>query len=47
MIDGQHFFYQPVKNNIRTYEKTRKTTTRQGQTTQLDAYWTIYISRKL
>ena len=30
MIDGQNFFDEPVKNNIRTYDKTRKVATGQG-----------------
>ena len=30
MIDGQNFFDQPVKNNLRTYDNTRKIVTDQG-----------------
>ena len=30
MIDGQNFFDQPVKNNLRTYESTRKIASDQG-----------------
>ena len=30
MIDGQNFFDQPVKNNLRTYDKIRKIATGQG-----------------
>ena len=30
MIDGQKFFDQPVKNNLRTYDNTRKIAIRQG-----------------
>ena len=30
MIDGQNFFDEPVKNNIRTYDKIRKVATGQG-----------------
>ena len=30
MIDGQNFFDQPVKNNLRTYENIRKIAIGQG-----------------
>ena len=30
MINGQKFFYKPVKNNLRTYDNIRKITTGQG-----------------
>ena len=30
MIDGQNFFDEPVKNNIRTYDKIGKVATGQG-----------------
>ena len=30
MIDGQNFFNQPVKNNLRAYDNIRKTRTGQG-----------------
>ena len=30
MIDGQNLFDEPVKNNIRTYDKIRKVATGQG-----------------
>ena len=30
MIDGQNFFYQPIKNNLITYDNTRKIGTGQG-----------------
>ena len=30
MIDGQNFFDQPVKNDIKTYDNIRKTATGQG-----------------
>ena len=30
MIDGRTFFDQPVKNNLRTYDKMRKTAIGQG-----------------
>ena len=29
MIDGQNFFSQPAKNNLRTYDNTRKIATGQ------------------
>ena len=31
MIDGQNFFDQPVKNNLRTYDNIRKFATDQGE----------------
>ena len=30
MIDGQNFFDQPVKSNLRTYDNIRKVVTCQG-----------------
>ena len=30
MTDGRNFFHQPVKLNIRTYDKIRKIATSQG-----------------
>ena len=30
MIDGQNFFDQPAKNNLRIYDNIRKITTGQG-----------------
>ena len=30
MIDGQNFFDQPVKNDLRTYDNIKKTATSQG-----------------
>ena len=30
MTDGQNFFDQPVKNDLRTYDKIRKFATGQG-----------------
>ena len=30
MINGQKFFYKPVKNNLRKYDNIRKITTGQG-----------------
>ena len=30
MINGKHFFGQPVKNYLRTYDKIRNITTSQG-----------------
>ena len=30
MIDGQNLFDEPVKNNVRTYDKIRKVATGQG-----------------
>ena len=30
MIDGRNFFYQPVKNNLITYDNIRKIATGQG-----------------
>ena len=30
MIDGKHFFDQPVKNEIITYDNSQKTATSQG-----------------
>ena len=30
MVDGQNFFDQPVRNNLRTYDCIRKITTDQG-----------------
>ena len=30
MIDGQSFFEQPVKNNLRTHDSIRKIATSQG-----------------
>ena len=30
MIDGQNFFNQPVKNNLKTYDNIRKIATGQG-----------------
>ena len=30
MIDGQNFFYQPVKKNLKTYDNIRKIETGQG-----------------
>ena len=38
MIDGKHFFEEPVKNNLRTYENIRTTATGQG-----DDYTTGYL----
>ena len=35
MIDGQKFFDQPVKSDLRTYDITPKITTGQGMITQL------------
>ena len=37
MIDGQNFFDQPVKSNLRTYDNIRKIATSQG-----DHYTTGY-----
>ena len=30
MIDGKHFFDQPLNNNLKTYENVRKIATPQG-----------------
>ena len=30
MINGQNFFHQPVKNNLKTYDNIRKIATGQG-----------------
>ena len=30
MIDGKNFFYQPVKNNLRTYDNIKKIAIGQG-----------------
>ena len=30
MIDGQNVFYQPVKNDLKTFDNIRKITTGQG-----------------
>ena len=38
MIDGQNFFDQPVKNNLRTYDNVRK-----FATDQEDDYTTSYL----
>ena len=38
MVDGQKFFDQPVKNNLRTYDNIRKIATHQG-----DYYTTCYL----
>ena len=38
MIDGKHFFEQPVENNLRTYENIRTIATGQG-----DDYTTGYL----
>ena len=38
MIDGKHFFEQPVENNLRTYENIRTIATGQG-----DDYTTSYL----
>ena len=29
MIDGKHFFYQPIKNDLKTYDNIRKIATGQ------------------
>ena len=41
MTDGQNFFDQPVKNNLRTYDNIRKIATGQG-----DDYTTLIITIK-
>ena len=38
MIDGQNVFDQPIKNDLRTYNKIRKIAISQG-----DDYWTILV----
>ena len=38
MIDGRNFFDQPVKNNLRAYDKIEKITPSQG-----DGYTTWYL----
>ena len=30
MIDGRNFFHQPIKNDLKTYDQTRKIATGQG-----------------
>ena len=30
VIDGQHFFNQPIKNDLKTYDNIRKIATGQG-----------------
>ena len=41
MTDGQSFFDQPVKNNLRTYDNIRKIATGQG-----DDYTTLITTMK-
>ena len=38
MIDGKRFFYQPVKNDLITYENIQKIATGQE-----DDYTTVYL----
>ena len=38
MMDGQNFFDQPVKNNLRTYDNIQKIVTGQG-----DDYTTVCL----
>ena len=50
MIDGQNFFQQPVKNNLRTYDGIQKISTGQGDDYATGClldynYWKKYYRR--
>ena len=43
MIDGQNFFDQPVKNNLKTFDSIGKVATDKGDNYTIG--WTITISK--
>ena len=47
MIEGQNFFDQSVKNNLKTYYTPEKLLYVKGMITQLPADWTIIISKTI
>ena len=38
VIDGRNFFDQPIKNDLKTFDKIRKILTEQGTIILLDVY---------
>ena len=47
MINGRNFFDQPIKNDLKTYNNTRKIVTGQVMITQQDFYWIISILKNV
>ena len=47
MIDGQNCFYQPVKNDLRTYDTIQKTATGHGDDYKPIVSWIIPISNNI